>query len=592
MTEVLGGMKRTDMCGAFSLQDVGREVTLMGWVNRRRNLGSLIFADLRDRTGIVQVVFNEELDRDIFLQAEELRNEYVIAASGTVAKRSPDAVNDKLPTGQIEIKVDRLKILSAADTPPFLVDDNSKVSESIRLKYRYLDLRRPSLQRNLIIRHKIAKVVRDFLNDNGFLEIETPMLVKSTPGGARDYLVPSRVQPGKFFALPQSPQIFKQLLMISGFDKYYQIARCFRDEDLRSDRQPEFTQIDIEMSFVDIDDVLSINEKLIADIFRKIMGIELSLPLKRMSYDEAMNRYGSDKPDVRFGLELTELSDVLKDSSFNAFKEAAESGGCIKAINAKGCAGFARKEIDGLAETAKSYGAKGLLWITYTGEGEIKSSLLKYLTDDELKGILSSVSAQPGDLILIAAGKFDTTCEAMGHVRLDLGNKLNLIDQDRYELLWIVDFPLLEWSEEENKYVAKHHPFTAPKDEDIPLLDTDPSKVRAKAYDIVLNGTELGGGSIRIHTQEMQKKIFDVLGFSDEYAKNMFGFFLEAFRYGVPPHGGIAYGFDRMVMLFTDSDIKDVIAFPKTQNASCLMSGAPSEVDSNQLRELHIKMDN
>ncbi len=591
MTEALGDMKRTNMCGTLLLEDVGSKVILMGWVNRRRDLGSLIFVDLRDRTGMVQIVFNEKSDKDIFSKAEELRSEYVISVSGVVSKRSPDAVNDKIRTGKIEIKADKLKILNASDTPPFLIDDNTKASESIRLKYRYLDLRRPALQKTLIIRHKIAKIVRDFLNDNGFLEIETPMLVKSTPGGARDYLVPSRVQPGKYFALPQSPQIFKQLLMISGFDRYYQIARCFRDEDLRSDRQPEFTQIDMEMSFVDMDDVLGINEKLIAKIFKEIMGMELSLPLKRMTYNEAMNRFGSDKPDTRFGLELIDISHLLKDSSFNVFKKAIEDGGCVKAINAKGCAGFARRQIDALVKEAKDFGAKGLLWITYTDEGEIKSSLSKYLTDDELKSILSRVSAKPGDLILLAAGEFIKTCEAMGHIRLVLGNKLNLIDEDRYDFLWIVDFPLFELSEEENKYVAMHHPFTAPLDEDIPLLDTDPGKVRSKAYDIVLNGTELGGGSIRIHTKEMQKKIFDVLGFSDEYAEKTFGFFLEAFNYGAPPHGGIAYGFDRMVMLLTDSDIKDVIAFPKTQNSSCLMSGAPSEVDAGQLKELHIKKD-
>lgn len=592
MTELLGGMKRTNMCGTLSSEDEGKEVTLMGWVNRRRDLGSLIFVDLRDRTGLIQVVFNEEWDRELFSKADTLRNEYVIAVSGTVIARSPETVNDKLFTGHIEVKAKQLKILSISETTPFVIEDNTKASENIRLKYRYLDLRRPAMQENIITRHRIAKIVRDFLYNNGFIDIETPMLTKSTPEGARDYLVPSRVQPGKFYALPQSPQLFKQLLMMSGFDRYYQIVRCFRDEDLRADRQPEFTQIDIEMSFVDIDDVLDINEKLIAEVFKKIMDIELELPLKRMTYDEAMNRFGSDKPDVRFGLEMVEISDVVNGSTFNAFRDAIEHGGCIKAINAKGCAGFARKEIDGLAETAKTYGAKGLLWITYTNEGEIKSSLSKYLTEDELNGIISKVSAQPGDLILIAAGEFEKTCDAMGHVRLELGNRLNLIDKNRFELLWVVDFPLLEWSEEENRYVAKHHPFTAPKDEDIPLLDTYPGKVRAKAYDMVLNGTELGGGSIRIHTQEMQKKMFNVLGFSDEDAQNRFGFFLEAFRYGVPPHGGIAYGFDRMAMLLTGCEsIRDVIAFPKTQNASCMMSEAPSEVDAKQLKELHIKLD-
>jgi aspartyl-tRNA synthetase, bacterial type len=592
MSELLSGMKRTDMCGELDLKDSGREVTLMGWVNRRRDLGSLIFIDLRDRTGIVQIVFNEEWDSNLFSRAGELRNEFVIAVSGTVVERAPEAVNDKIPTGKIEVKVKELKILSRSETPPFLVDDSTKAADNVRLKYRYLDLRRPVMQKNIITRHRIAKVVRDFLYDNGFLEIETPMLTKSTPEGARDYLVPSRVQPGKFYALPQSPQLFKQLLMISGFDRYYQIVRCFRDEDLRADRQPEFTQIDIEMSFVDMDDVLNINEKLIATVFKEIMGIEIKLPLKRMSYYEAMNRYGSDKPDLRFGMELLELSDVLKNSSFNAFKEAVANGGCIKAINAKGCSVFARKEIDSLSEVAKTYGAKGLLWVTYTHDGEIKSSLTKYLTNEELDGILKVTSAKPGDLILIAAGEFEKTCDAMGHVRLELGNKLNMIDKDKYELLWVVDFPLLEWSEEEDRYVAKHHPFTSPRDEDIPLLDSEPGKVRAKAYDMVLNGTELGGGSIRIHTREMQKKMFNILGFSDEDAQSRFGFFLEAFKYGVPPHGGIAYGFDRMVMLLTGSEsIKDVIAFPKTQNASCLLSGAPSEVDTKQLEELHIKLD-
>lgn len=550
-----------------------------------------MFIDLRDRTGIVQVVFSNEVSSEAFEKVQSVRSEYVLAIEGKVVKRAPENVNPKISTGEIEIYANTLKILSKSDTPPFPIEDRSNVSEAIRLKYRYLDLRRPSMQKNLMTRFQITKVVRDFLNRNGFIEIETPLLIKSTPEGARDYLVPSRIYPGKFYALPQSPQLFKQLLMISGFDKYYQIAKCLRDEDLRADRQPEFTQIDIEMSFVEVEDVLEINERMIAEIFKETLNIEVPLPFKRLSYQEALERYGTDKPDLRFGMELRDLSDIVFQSEFNVFKTALKNNGSVRGINAKGAASMPRRQLDELVEFVKAYGAKGLLWIQVF-EDEVKSPAAKFLSEEEMKGILGRLDAKAGDLILIVADKNEIVFDALAHLRLELGKRLNLIDESKYEFLWVVDFPLLEYDEEEKRYVAKHHPFTAPKDEDIGLLEKEPLKVRAKAYDIVLNGVEIGGGSIRIHDTELQKRMFKVLGFSEEKAWERFGFLMEAFKYGAPPHGGIAYGLDRLAMLITGSDtIRDVIAFPKTQNAVCLMTDAPSEVSEDQLKELHIKID-
>ncbi|AIS52323.1 aspartate--tRNA(Asp/Asn) ligase AspS [Thermoanaerobacter kivui] len=591
MGEQLKGLKRTHMCGELTVEDVDKSVVVMGWVQRRRDHGGLVFIDLRDRTGIVQVVFSNEVSSEAFEKVQSVRSEYVLAIEGKVVKRAPENVNPKISTGEIEIYANTLKILSKSDTPPFPIEDRSNVSEAIRLKYRYLDLRRPSMQKNLMTRFQITKVVRDFLNRNGFIEIETPLLIKSTPEGARDYLVPSRIYPGKFYALPQSPQLFKQLLMISGFDKYYQIAKCLRDEDLRADRQPEFTQIDIEMSFVEVEDVLEINERMIAEIFKETLNIEVPLPFKRLSYQEALERYGTDKPDLRFGMELRDLSDIVFQSEFNVFKTALKNNGSVRGINAKGAASMPRRQLDELVEFVKAYGAKGLLWIQVF-EDEVKSPAAKFLSEEEMKGILGRLDAKAGDLILIVADKNEIVFDALAHLRLELGKRLNLIDESKYEFLWVVDFPLLEYDEEEKRYVAKHHPFTAPKDEDIGLLEKEPLKVRAKAYDIVLNGVEIGGGSIRIHDTELQKRMFKVLGFSEEKAWERFGFLMEAFKYGAPPHGGIAYGLDRLAMLITGSDtIRDVIAFPKTQNAVCLMTDAPSEVSEDQLKELHIKID-
>lgn len=591
MGEQLNGLKRTHMCGELTVEDVDKSVVVMGWVQRRRDHGGLVFIDLRDRTGIVQVVFNNEVSSEAFEKVQSVRSEYVLAIEGKVVKRAPENVNPKISTGEIEIYANTLKILSKSETPPFPIEDRSNVSEAIRLKYRYLDLRRPSMQQNLMTRFKITKVVRDFLNRNGFIEIETPLLIKSTPEGARDYLVPSRIYPGKFYALPQSPQIFKQLLMISGFDKYYQIAKCLRDEDLRADRQPEFTQIDIEMSFVEVEDVLKINEKMIAEIFKETLGIDVPIPFKRLSYQESMERFGTDKPDLRFGMELKDLSDIVAQSEFNVFKTALKNNGSVRGINVKGAASMPRRQLDELVEFAKTYGAKGLLWIQVF-EKEVKSPATKFLSEEEMKKILERLEAEAGDLLLIVADKDEIVFDTLAHLRLELGKRFNLIDENKYEFVWIVDFPLLEYDEEEKRYVAKHHPFTAPKDEDIDLLEKDPLKVRAKAYDIVLNGVEIGGGSIRIHDTELQKRMFKVLGFSEEKAWERFGFLMEAFKYGAPPHGGIAYGLDRLAMIITGSDtIRDVIAFPKTQNAVCLMTDAPSEVSEEQLKELHIKVD-
>lgn len=588
MAENLAGLKRTHMCGEVSDQDVGREIVLMGWVQRRRELGKLIFVDLRDRTGLLQIVFKSELDSELHAKALQLRNEYVIAVKGVLQVR--EDINPNLKTGKWEVIANELRILSKADTPPIHIEDVVDTGEATRLKYRYLDLRRPVMQKNLMLRHKVAKIARDYFDEKGFIEIETPILIKSTPEGARDYLVPSRVFPGKFFALPQSPQLFKQILMVSGFDRYFQIAKCFRDEDLRADRQPEFTQIDIEMSFVDIPDVLEVCEGFLKRVFREALGIEVETPFPRMTYAEAMERFGSDKPDTRFGFELVDVSDIVKNSEFKVFSGAIENGGSVRAINAKGCgARFSRKEIDALADVVKTYGAKGLAWIAVE-EGNMRSSFAKFLTEEELQGILNKVQAEPGDLICFVADTNSVVFDALGHLRLEIARELDLLDENKANFLWVTEFPLLEFDDEEKRWVAKHHPFTSPMDEDIPLLDTDPGKVRAKAYDIVLNGIELGGGSIRIHDQELQKKMFGIIGISEQEAQRRFGFLLEAFRYGTPPHGGLAFGLDRLVMLMAKCDsIRDVIAFPKVQNSSCLMTGAPDFVDAKQLEELHIQ---
>ncbi|AGC67679.1 aspartate--tRNA ligase AspS [Thermoclostridium stercorarium subsp. stercorarium DSM 8532] len=588
MAEKLTGLKRTHMCGEVSDLDVGHEIVVMGWVQRRRELGKLIFVDLRDRTGILQIVFKSELDSELHSKALQLRNEYVIAVRGVLQIR--EDINPNLKTGKWEVVAKELRILSKADTPPIHIEDVVDTSEATRLKYRYLDLRRPVMQKNLMLRHRVAKVARDYFDEKGFIEIETPVLIKSTPEGARDYLVPSRVFPGKFFALPQSPQLFKQILMVSGFDRYFQIAKCFRDEDLRADRQPEFTQIDLEMSFVDIPDVLEVCEGFLKRVYGEVLGIDIDIPFPRMTYAEAMERFGSDKPDTRFGMELVNVSDIVKNSAFKVFSGAIENGGSVRAINAKGCGSkFSRKEIDALTDVVKTYGAKGMAWIAVE-DGNLRSSFTKFLTDEEIHGILKRVQAEPGDLICFVADSDSIVFDALGHLRLEIAKKLNLLDENKNNFLWVTEFPLLEYDDEEKRWVAKHHPFTSPMDEDIPLLDTDPGKVRAKAYDIVLNGIELGGGSIRIHDQELQKKIFNVIGISDEEAQRRFGFLLEAFRYGTPPHGGLAFGLDRMVMLMAKCDsIRDVIAFPKVQNSSCLMTGAPDFVDEKQLEELHIR---
>lgn len=592
MAELMGDWKRTHMCGILNTGHIGEEVTLMGWTHKRRDLGGLIFIDLRDRTGVVQVVFDEQNCGDFFKKAETVRSEYVLAVKGIIVKRDPETVNPKIPTGEIEVSAKQLKILSASATPPFSIEDNTNVSELVRLKYRYLDLRRAEMQRNIILRHKIVKCVRDFLDSKGFYEIETPMLTRSTPEGARDYLVPSRIHPGRFYALPQSPQIFKQLLMLSGCDRYFQIARCFRDEDLRADRQPEFTQIDIEMSFVDVEDVLSINELLLAEVFKKTLDVDISLPLPRLTYREAMERYGSDKPDTRFGLELKDVSDIAAGCGFKVFANAVEQGGSVRGINAKGCAlKFSRREIDSLVDFVKNYDAKGLAWIAVEEDG-LKSPITKFFTQEQISSLLGRLQAETGDLLLFVADRNDVVFQALGQLRLELARRLGLINDKKYNLLWITEFPLLEYDDEEQRFVAVHHPFTSPMDEDIELLDTDPGKVRAKAYDAVLNGVELGSGSIRIHAAELQEKMFDVLGFSYEKAYERFGFLMEAFKYGTPPHGGFAYGLDRLVMLLLGRDsVRDVIAFPKMQNASDPLTDAPSEVEPKQLKELHIRVD-
>lgn len=589
MGELMGNLRRTHMCGNLNRNNIDDEVILMGWIQKRRNLGGLVFADLRDTTGISQVVFDTSVSEDAFNKAEKLRSEYVIAVRGTVKKRQ--SINKDIPTGDIEVFAQELRILDSSETPPIYIKDNDDVSDSMRLKYRFLDLRKPFMQNNLKIRHKTTKIVRDFLDDNYFVEIETPMLTKPTPEGARDYLVPSRVNPGKFYALPQSPQLMKQLLMVSGMDRYYQIVKCFRDEDLRANRQPEFTQIDIEMSFVDIDDVININEKLVYKIFKEIKGIEIQLPIQRMTYDEAMERFGSDKPDLRFGFELVNLTDIFKDSEFKAFNTVANNGGYVKGININGHRDdFSKKGISKLEKFAKTYGAKGLAWIKVNEDG-IDSPIAKFLSDNEISGLLEKMNAKNGDLLLFVADNKKIVTDSLGHLRTHIAKVLNLLDKDIFKPVWITEFPLLEYDEDENRFVAKHHPFTHPVDEDIKLLDTEPEKVRAKAYDLAINGDEIGGGSIRINNSELQEKMFKVLGFTTEEAWNQFGFLLEAFKYGVPPHGGIAFGLGRLVMLLTGMDnLRDVIAFPKTQNATSLLTNAPSLVKENQLDELSLNL--
>ena len=592
MSESMQGLHRTHRCTEVSNANIGEKVTVMGWVQKRRNLGSLIFIDLRDRSGILQLVFDEpKVGSEGFAKAGTLRSEFVIAVEGTVQKRSA-AVNENLKTGDIEVIAESIRILSESQTPPFQIEENSQTKDEIRLKYRYLDLRRPDIQRNLMLRSKVAYLMRDFMAKEGFLEIETPILCKSTPEGARDYLVPSRIHPGSFYALPQSPQLFKQLLMASGYDRYFQIAKCFRDEDLRADRQPEFTQADMELSFVDIDDVLDVNERLLKYIFKEAIGVDVELPLKRMPWQEAMDRFGSDKPDTRFGMELKDVSDIVKDCGFGVFTSALEQGGSVRGINAEGQGAMPRKKIDKLVEFAKGYGAKGLAYLSVQEDGSYKSSFAKFMTEEELKNLVAAMDGKPGDLLLFAADKNKIVWNVLGALRLEIAKELDLLDPNQYNFLWITEFPLLEWSDEENRYMAMHHPSTMPMEEDWDKIDTDPGAVRAKAYDIVLNGTELGGGSVRIHQSDIQEKMFEVLGFTKERAHEQFGFLLDAFSYGVPPHAGLAYGLDRLVMHMVHADsIRDVIAFPKVKDASDLMSNAPDIVDEKQLEELCIKVD-
>ena len=592
MAESMKGLHRSHRCTEVSNQNIGETVTVMGWVQKRRNLGSLIFIDLRDRSGILQLVFNEEsVGKEGYEKAERLRSEYVIAVTGKVEKRSA-AVNESLKTGDIEVIATDIRILSEAETPPFQIEENSQTKDEVRLKYRYLDLRRPDIQKNLMLRSKVAYLMRDFMAKEGFLEIETPMLCKSTPEGARDYLVPSRVHPGHFYALPQSPQLYKQLLMCSGYDRYFQIARCFRDEDLRADRQPEFTQADMELAFVDVEDVLDVNERLLKYIFKEAIGVDVTLPLPRMPWQEAMDRFGSDKPDTRFGMELCDVSKVVEGCGFSVFTGALENGGSVRGINAKGQAGMPRKKIDKLVEFAKGYGAKGLAYLAVNEDGTYKSSFAKFMTEDELKALVSAMQGEPGDLLLFAADKNKIVWNVLGALRLELAEELDLLDPNQYNFLWVTEFPLLEWSDEENRFMAMHHPFTMPMEEDWDKIDSDPGSVRAKAYDIVLNGTELGGGSVRIHQDDIQEKMFEVLGFTKERAHEQFGFLLDAFKYGVPPHAGLAYGLDRLVMHMVHADsIRDVIAFPKVKDASCLMTQAPGIVDKKQLEELGLEVE-
>ena len=592
MAESMQGLHRTCRCAEVTTQMVGSEVTLMGWVQKARDKGGIIFVDLRDRSGIMQLIFeNGSIDEEGFAKAGKLRSEFVIAVTGTVEKRG-GAVNENLATGEIEVRAKSLRVLSEAEVPPFPVEENSKTKEDVRLKYRYLDLRRPDLQRNLILKSRVMQLTRSFFTNEGFLEIETPMLGKSTPEGARDYLVPSRVHPGCFYGLPQSPQLYKQLLMCSGYDRYIQIARCFRDEDLRADRQPEFTQIDMELSFVDVDDVIDVNERYLSYLFKEVLGIDVKLPIQRITWQEAMDRFGSDKPDMRFGMELHDVSGIVKNCGFSVFTSALENGGSVRGINAEGQGSMPRKKIDKLVEFAKGYGAKGLAYIAIAEDGTRKSSFAKFMTDEEMDALVAAMDGKAGDLLLFAADKKKLVYDVLGALRLELAKQMDLLDKNEYRFVWVTEFPLLEWSEEENRFTAMHHPFTMPMDEDIPLLDTDPGAVRAKAYDIVLNGNEIGGGSVRIHQDDIQERMFKELGFTPEAAHEQFGFLLDAFKYGVPPHAGLAYGLDRLVMLIAKVDsIRDVIAFPKVKDASCLMTQAPQRVSEAQLDELGLEVE-
>ena len=589
MAESMQGLHRSHRCTEVNNTMVGNTVTVMGWVQKSRNKGGIIFVDLRDRSGILQVIFEEaNCGAESFAKAEKLRSEFVVAITGEVAKRG-GAVNENLATGDIEVIAKDIRILAEADTPPFPIEENSKTKEDLRLKYRYLDLRRPDLQKNIMRRSKVTTLVRSFMADEGFIEIETPTLCKSTPEGARDYLVPSRIHPGEFYALPQSPQIYKQLLMCSGYDRYFQIARCYRDEDLRADRQPEFTQIDMELSFVDVDDVIDVNERLLAKLFKEVIGVDVQLPIQRMTYKEAMERFGSDKPDLRFGMELCDVTDVVKDCEFVVFKNAIEAGGSVRGINAEGQGAMPRKKIDALVDFAKGYGAKGLAYIAIHEDGTMKSSFAKFMKDEEMQALVEKMNGKPGDLLLFAADKSKLVYDVLGALRLEIADQLGLLKKDEYRFVWITEFPLLEWSEELGRYQAMHHPFTMPMEEDLQYIESDPGRVRAKAYDIVLNGTEIGGGSVRIHQDDIQEMMFKALGFTMERAYDQFGFLLNAFKYGVPPHAGLAYGLDRLVMLMAQEDsIRDVIAFPKVKDASCLMSEAPNTVDAKQLEELGI----
>ena len=591
MAESMQGLKRSHRCTEVSSANIGEVVTVMGWVQKRRNLGSLIFVDLRDRSGLLQIVFDEnDVKAEGFAKAGTLRSEYVIAVEGKVTKRE-GAVNENLATGEIEVRALSLRILSESETPPFPIEENISTKEELRLKYRCLDLRRPDIQSNIIMRSKVATLTRAFLAQEGFLEIETPMLTKSTPEGARDYLVPSRVHPGKFYALPQSPQLFKQMLMCSGYDRYMQIARCFRDEDLRADRQPEFTQIDMELSFVDVDDVIDVNERLLAYLFKEVLDVEVSLPIQRMTWQEAMDRFGSDKPDLRFGMELKDITELVKNCGFGVFTGAIENGGSVRGINAKGQGSMPRKKIDALVDFAKGYGAKGLAYIAIQEDGSLKSSFAKFMTEEEMSAIVSALDGQAGDLLLFAADRNKIVWNVLGALRVELAGQMGLLDKNEYRFVWITEFPQFEWSDEEERFVAMHHPFTMPMDEDLDKLESDPGSVRAKAYDIVLNGTEIGGGSVRIHQADVQARMFKALGLTDEVANEKFGFLLDAFKYGVPPHAGLAYGLDRLVMLMAKRDsIRDVIAFPKVKDASCLMTKAPTPVDPKQLEDLGIEV--
>ncbi|RGK37593.1 aspartate--tRNA ligase [[Ruminococcus] lactaris] len=591
MAESMQGLKRTHRCGELSAVNVGETVTIMGWVQKNRNKGGLVFTDVRDRSGIIQVVCEEGTTESALIEkAASLRSEYVVAIVGKVARRS-GAVNDKIATGEIEVIPSELRILSEALTPPFPIEENSKTKEEIRLKYRYLDLRRPDLQKNLKMKSQVMTLTRQYFAEEGFLEVETPMLGKTTPEGARDYLVPSRVHPGSFYGLPQSPQLYKQLLMCSGVDRYIQIARCFRDEDLRADRQPEFTQIDMELSFVDVDDVIDVNERYLKKLFREVLDVEVQLPIQRMTWQEAMDRFGSDKPDLRFGMELTDVSEVVKDCGFGVFTAALENGGSVRGINAKGQGGMPRKKIDKLTAFVKDYGAKGLAYVAIQEDGTVKSSFAKFMTEEQMQALIAAMNGEAGDLLLFAADKNKVVWDSLGALRIELAKQLELLDKNEYRFVWITEFPLLEWSEEQNRFVAMHHPFTMPMEEDLQYIESDPGRVRAKAYDIVLNGNEIGGGSVRIFQDDIQEKMFHALGFTDEQAYSQFGFLLDAFKYGVPPHAGLAYGLDRLVMLMAKQDsIRDVIAFPKIKDASCLMTEAPTPADTKQLEELGLEV--